>query len=122
MAQILTIIDGGEQVVHSNSETVNDVIKKARQAADITVEKLAEKTDITERYLYRIENEGKVPSYDVLNKLVHALNIPPDLIFHPTKPSKDSEVESLARMLYNCDERSLQIIKATVKAALESQQ
>lgn len=122
MAQILTIIDGGEQVVHSNSETVNDVIKKARQAADITVEKLAEKTDITERYLYRIENEGKVPSYDVLNKLVHALNIPPDLIFNPTKPSKDSEVESLARMLYNCDERSLQIIKATVKAALESQQ
>lgn len=108
--------------MHSNSETVNDVIKKARQAADITVEKLAEKTDITERYLYRIENEGKVPSYDVLNKLVHALNIPPDLIFNPTKPSKDSEVESLARMLYNCDERSLQIIKATVKAALESQQ
>jgi len=107
--------------VQNKSETVNDVIKKARQATDITVEKLAEKTGITERYLYRIENEGKVPSYDVLNKLVHALNIPPDLIFNPKKPSKVSEIESLARMLYNCDKRSLEIIKATVKAALESQ-
>ncbi len=107
--------------MHSNPVTVNDVIKAARQSADITVEKLAEKTGITERYLYRIENEGKKPSYDVLNKLVHALNISPDLVFDPAKPSKDSEVESLARMLYNCDERSLAIIKATVKAALESQ-
>ena len=29
--------------------------------------------------------------------------------------------ESLVRMLYNCDERSMQIIKATVRAALDSQ-
>ena len=30
-------------------------------------------------------------------------------------------MESLVRMLYNCDERSMQIIKATVRAALDSQ-
>ena len=29
-------------------------------------------------------------------------------------------MESLVRMLYNCDERSMQIIKATVRAALDS--
>ena len=40
---------------------------------------------------------------------------------NPEKPSKDSEAEDLVRMLYNCDDRSMKIIRATVKAALESQ-
>lgn len=102
-------------------ETLSDIIKEARQKADITVEKLAESIGVTERYLYRIENENKKPSFDVLSKLIRKLNILPDSIFYPEKPSKDSEVENLARMLYNCDERSMEIIKATAKAALESQ-
>ena len=102
-------------------EILSDIIKAARQRADITVEKLAESIGVTERYLYRIENENKKPSFNVLFKLIRKLNILPDSIFYHEKPSKDSEVENLVRMLYNCDERSMSIIKATVKAALESQ-
>ena len=116
-----TIICGGEPKVQKQPETLSDIIKAARQRADITVEKLAESIGVTERYLYRIENENKKPSYDVLFKLIRTLNILPDLIFYPEKPSKDSEVEDLVRMLYNCDDRSMTIIKATVKAALGSQ-
>ena len=111
----------GELKVQNQHETLGDIIKSARIKADITVEALAAKVGITERFLYRIENEGKKPSYDVLYKLIRELSILPDLIFYPEKPSKDSEIENLVRMLYNCDERSMQIIKATVKAALESQ-
>ena len=111
----------GELKVQNQHETLGDIIKSARIKADITVEALAAKVGITERFLYRIDNEGKKPSYDVLYKLIRELSILPDLIFYPEKPSKDSEIENLVRMLYNCDERSMQIIKATVKAALESQ-
>lgn len=107
--------------MHNQPETLGNVIKSARQKAEITMETLADKVGITERYLYRIENEGKKPSYDVLYKLIRELSISPDLIFYPEKPSKDSETENLIRMLYGCDERSMEIIKATVKAALESQ-
>jgi transcriptional regulator with XRE-family HTH domain len=107
--------------VHNYPETLGSIIKTARQKADITMELLADKVGITERYLYRIENEGKKPSFDVLYKLVRELSILPDLIFYPEKPAKDSEVEKIARMLYNCDERSMEIIKATAKAAVESQ-
>ena len=85
------------------------------------MEFFAEKIGISERYLYRIENENKKPSFDVLNRIVHELAIEPELIFYPEKPSKDSEVENLIRMLYDCDDRSQYIIKATVKAVLESQ-
>ena len=96
--------------------TLGDIIKNAREKAGITIEALANKVDITERYLYRIENENKKPSYDVLYKLIRELSISPDLIFYPEKPSKDSEVENLLRQLSDCDDRSLQVIKATAKA------
>lgn len=107
--------------MHSIPETLGGILKSARQRADITMETLAERVGITERYLYRIENEGKKPSYDVLYRLIRELAISSDLIFYPEKPFKDSEIENLVRMFYSCDERSMQIIKATVKAALESQ-
>lgn len=106
--------------MHNIPESLSGIIKSARQSADITVEKLAENIGVTERYLYRIENEGKKPSFDVLFKLIRELNISPDKIFYPEKPSKDSEVENLIRMLYNCDERSLEVIKATVKALIDT--
>lgn len=108
--------------MHREPETLGCIIKTARENAGITIEALANKVDITERYLYRIENEGKKPSFDVLHKLVRELNISADSIFYPEKPSKDSEVEDLVRMLYNCDDRSMKIVKATAKAALESQE
>lgn len=102
-------------------ELLGDIVKSARHKAGFTVEELATKIGITERYLYRIENEGKKPRYDVLYKLIRELSISPDRIFYPEKNIKDSEVETLVRMLYNCDERSLLIIKSTLKAAIESQ-
>ena len=102
--------------------TLGDIIKNAREKAGITIEALANKVDITERYLYRIENENKKPSYDVLYKLIRELSISPDLIFYPEKPSKDSEVENLLRQLSDCDDRSLQVIKATAKALIDTVQ
>ena len=58
----IQIIGGGEPTVHTVPEAPGAVIKEARQKTDITMEKLAERVGITERYLYRIENEGQKPS------------------------------------------------------------
>lgn len=107
--------------MHNDTDILSSVIKSARENADITIEALAAKIDISERYIYRIENEQKKPSFNVLYKLIRALAINPDSIFYPYKPCKDTEIEDLVRMLYNCDKRSMEIIKATVKAVLDSQ-
>ena len=104
--------------MQNEHEMLGEIIKNARMKADITVEELAAKVGVGERFIYRIENEGKKPSYDILYKLIRELSIQ---IFFPEKKIEDSEMESLVRMLYNCDERSMQIIKATVRAALDSQ-
>lgn len=102
--------------------TLGSIIKTAREKAGITIEALANKVDVTERYLYRIENENKKPSFDVLYKLIRELSISPDTIFYPDKPANDSEVESLLRQLSDCDNRSLQVIKATAKALIDTVQ
>ena len=74
--------------MHTKPETFGCIIKTARENAGITIETLANRVEITERYLYRIENEGKKPSFNVLHKLVRELNISADSIFYPEKPSK----------------------------------
>ena len=106
--------------MHNQPETLGSILKAAREKAGITIEALAEGAGITERYLYRIENEGKKPSFDVLYKLIRELSISADLIFYPEKPSKDSEIENLLRMLSACDERSLEVVKATIKALIDT--
>lgn len=45
--------------MHNKPETLGCIIKTARENAKITIEALADRAGITERYLYRIENEGK---------------------------------------------------------------
>ena len=107
--------------MHKIPDTLGDVIKDARQNKSITIEALAEKLDVTERYMYRLENEHKKPSYDILFRLIRELSIYPELIFYPEKSTKQDDMDILIRMLYQCDERALRIIKATIKAALESQ-
>ena len=67
--------------MHTNTDMLGNVIKQARQRADITIESLAERVGVTDRYIYRIENEGKKPSYDILSKIIQVLHIDPDLIF-----------------------------------------
>lgn len=106
--------------MHNQPETLGIILKAAREKTGTTIEALAERTEITERYLYRIENEGKKPSFDVLYKLIRELSISADLIFYPEKPSKDSEVENLLRMLCNCDRRSIEVVSATIRALINT--
>ena len=108
-------------MVQNTPDVLSSVIKSARQRSGLTVEALAERAGISERYIYRIENEDKKPKFDVLFLLIRTLGISADSIFYPDKPGKDTEVEDLIRILYNCDKRSMTIIKAIVKAVLESQ-
>ena len=107
-------------MVHNKHDTLGNVIKDARQRSNLTMEELAERVQVTPRYLYRIENEGKKPSYEILFALIRELSISHDLIFYPVKQTENSEMEDLIHQLYNCDARSLEVIKATAAALIQS--
>ena len=106
--------------MHTVPESPGAVIKEARQKTGITMEKLAERVGITERYLYRIENEGQKPSYDVFIQLIRELALDPRVIIHPEYPDMDGEVGEILRMLCTCDKRSMEVVKATIRALMDT--
>lgn len=100
--------------------SLGTTIKQARLSANLTQDELAEQVGITGRYIMALENEHKQPSFEVLCKIILTLNIPADNIFYPETQYSENEKEQLLRLLFQCDERDLKIITATVKAMLES--
>lgn len=107
--------------MHDLHDNFGTIIKSARERNGLTVEALSNAVGISERHLYRIENENQKPSYDVLYKMIRKLAISSDIIFYPEKEHFDSEHADIIRMLYNCDERSMKIIRSTIKTTLDSQ-
>ena len=108
--------------MHKEHDILGDVIKSARQNSDFTMESLAAKIGVTERHLYRIENEGQKPSYDVLYKLIRELSIDPDKIFYPEKSNKETEIENLTRMIYRCNTKELTFLKIAIRVFSEMQE
>ncbi|MGL6198700.1 MAG: helix-turn-helix transcriptional regulator [Lachnospiraceae bacterium] len=104
---------------HNVEDTLGLTMKQARQKMEITQAQLAKRLNVSERYITLIENSHKKPKYHLLFKIIRELSIKPDSIFYPEKPSKDSQIEDIIRMLYRCDDHSLSIIRATVKAETE---
>ena len=100
--------------MHTNTETLGDIIKYYREKSDYTVEELANRVGISERYLYRIENEGKKPSFDVLYSIIRFLYIPPDIIFYPELQKKNQSINSLFYMLIDCDEKTINTTKKII--------
>lgn len=93
-----------------------NIVKRARENSRMTVEELAEKLNLTDRYIYKIESGEKLPSFKVLYQLVRTLSINPDSIFYPETQSKELEIEDLVRLLQGCDDEYIDVVKATAKA------
>lgn len=105
--------------MQGNPEQFGVLEKEFRDRAKITVDALAGRVGITDRYVYRIENGGQIPSFDIMCKIVQTLSIPGDLVFYPKeKVTSDLDVQEVIHMLYQCDERSLKIVKAVLRAIL----
>lgn len=109
---------GGELTVHTNTETLGDIIKYYREKSDYTVEELANRVGVTERYLYRIENEGKKPSYDVLFRIIRTLSISTERIFYPEINNQSQNINRIVRLLYLCDEKTIKGIESLIKELL----
>ena len=102
--------------MYKSNDKLGEILKLAREEADISVEALAIKVGVTPSYIYRIEKGSQKPSFDILYCWIRELYISPDLIFYPEKSSKNPRIENLVRMLSVCDDNELALVTATVKA------
>ena len=101
-------------------DKLGDVLKEARQRSGITVEEFARRVDKTKRYIYRVENEGNKPKYETLFAMIRESSADANLIFYPESTDKDSDLEHIIRELHKLDPRSLEVIKATAQALLDT--
>ena len=86
--------------------------KNARHEQKLTYEELAEKAEMSSRYLKEIENGGRVPSFHKIRKLVRALNVPPEPLFY--------DYQRLLMYLSKCNDEQITAILAIVEAYLRT--
>lgn len=92
-------------------------IKTARNEMKITQSELADKLNISVRYLQTIENESQTPSYTVLERILEILNIPSSVVFESLGGESSVEKEELLYLINNrCCERDIEVLLATAKA------
>lgn len=59
----------------ANTNGLGDVLREARNKAELSLRALAKKLDITPSYISDIENDRRVPSEDVLHQLADVLKL-----------------------------------------------
>ena len=84
--------------------------KNARHEQKLTYEELAEKAEMSSRYLKEIENGGRVPSFHKIRKLVRALNVPPEPLFYPNNHTDNLDYQRLLMYLSKCNDEQITAI------------
>ena len=66
-------------------------LRDARLKCGLTQEKLAETANLSKKYISSIERGKSNPTYDVLRRLIIALDIPAEALFRTSADGKSSE-------------------------------
>ena len=82
--------------------------KNARHEQKLTYEELAEKAEMSSRYLKEIR------------KLVRALNVPPEPLFYPNNHTDNLDYQRLLMYLSKCNDEQITAILAIVEAYLRT--
>jgi len=96
---------------------MGQVIRNARIAKMMTQVSLAEKIEVSHRTIYAIENGKCNPSFDVLYRIIQALDIPADLIFHPNVTANTHEQEQFMREYLNATDVEQRVAMTTARSA-----
>lgn len=94
---------------------LGSIIKQARIEEGLTQAQLAEKADISTRYLMDIENKNDIPSLKVFIALIWALRLPLDPLLYPGTEG----TEKLHRLLSQCDDKQVTVITAMTQTMLD---
>lgn len=102
-----------------NTNNYGDAFRKARLKRGLTRAELAEKVDISDRYLQKIENKNKMPTYKVLKKIINILAIDANVFYYDNVNSTSDVYDFICRKLKKCNQYELNIIKETLNAILD---
>jgi len=98
-------------------------IKKLRNRAGLTQAQLAERVDISDEFLSRMERGAKAPSLHTAEKVARALGVSMKELFDfdavPAVDSKTVRLEGLVSYLAVVDEGTVDLIEAVARTIYE---
>ena len=97
------------------SQTLGDVVRRARTKLDLTQNQVADSIDVDVRTVMNIENYKGNPKMEVLYPLVRALEIDSREIFHPEMQRESPALRQLRVLVESCSEEEAETI-GTVKS------
>ena len=106
--------------MHTDATKMGIILRRAREAMKMTQASLAEKIGVSVRTIIAIEKDKRNPTYVVLFRLVHTLEISADSIFHPDSAPLTTEQDQLVRELLSCNEREQRIVMPTVQSLIRA--
>ena len=101
--------------MHDDMKRMGLIIQKARELKGITQTALADQIDVSLRTIIAIENGKRNPTFEVLYRLIDALNIPADIIFHPDDVSVTNEQEQFFREFRAADEQEQRVVMTAAR-------
>lgn len=101
-------------------DLLGNSIRETRLERGLSQEQLAEFVDITPTHMKHIESGHRLPSIEVLYKIVIELRMSLDAVFLPRHDSSSELYEKLTFQIGQCDEKQLEILYATVNAMLDN--
>lgn len=105
--------------MHSVSEKLGGVVKAARLEKHFTQKQLAERLSITPHYIMSIERRKKIPSSELLFRIIRELDISADTIFYPTEGRICELVDRLHILLRKCEEHDIEFVIAILQTLLQ---
>lgn len=102
--------------MHNDMKRMGRIIQSARETKGITQAALADQIEVSLRTVIAIENGKRNPTFEVLYRLLDALNIPADLIFHPDDVSYTHEQESFFREFCSANECEQRVVIASARS------
>ena len=100
------------------SKALGNSIYKHRKQLKMTQAELAERSDVTEQTIRKIEHGEGNPQLDVLCALVTTLMIDPAEIFYPQADPEDPARKQLEILLGDCSDDQIRCLLPIVEAAL----
>lgn len=99
------------------------IIKQARKDHNLTQEQLAEKLDISTRYMMSVECGNRTPSLSLFFKIIRTLEIDANQIIYRRQDISDTEQArtTLLNLASSCNTHELAVLIATARALLNDQ-
>lgn len=97
-------------------DMLGEAVRTARKNRHLSQEALAERVGVCKRTIIDIENNMGNPKFEILNALIHELDLPVYQVFYP-EASQNIELKNvLMQELDSCSERELRIVLALVQS------